>query len=154
MLKINRLTVVLLGVSRYFFTFSRFALGFKIFYRNSLLDFGKVMTSNDFLTPIWRFVRMDSTEFRRIRPEWFWWRLQLSDSPNHSTTLMRNPLTSRGDHVIVQAAFGLHLDSNELNANTRESLTYSNCISAQPSRLTTRKEQADLKGKRFQESCM
>ena len=74
--------------------------------------------------------------------------------PTTPWILMRNPLTSRGDHVIVQAAFGLHLDTNEFNANTRESLTYSNCISAQPSRLTTRKEQADLLGKRFQESCM
>ena len=145
---------MLLGVSRYFLHLLSICSWFQNLLPELALEFWKVMTSNDFLTPIWRFVRMDSTEFRRIRPEWFWWRLQLSDSPNHSTTLMRNPLTSRGDHAIVQAAFGLHLDTNELNANTRESLTYSNCISAQPSRLTTRKEQADLLGKRFQESCM
>ena len=67
---------------------------------------------------------------------------------------MRGAILYLANRVIVQAAFGLHLDSNELNANTRESLTYSNCISAQPSRLTTRKEQADLLGKRFQENCM
>ena len=146
--------MVLLGVSRYFLHLLSICSWFQNLLPELALEFWEGDDQQRFSDSNWRFVRMDSTEFRRIRPEWFWWRLQLSDSPNHSTTLMRNPLTSRGDHVIVQAAFGLHRDSNELNANTRECLTYSNCISAQPSRLTTRKEQADLLGKRFQESCM